>query len=271
MPQSFTLGTFSTVVLSFLRFGVAFVPPAHNRGQQLTGPAVKYNNVIQRDDACATLGSRSSSTSSTSASTSSTSHGGAKESFLRNLERKRAGEDIPSSVLDADLARLGSLPEHDLPTTAAAAAATTTTTVDNLESWRGRWRICHAPHIDTLGGLILTSFPHVEYNFQSSDGRMISHSRYESKLFGSGWLNADGRVVPLKQQKKEPRAGGVVGDVVRQKAEEVVQVRVWLGYMAFESSSSGKSSNYQGIVELTNITLGKTCTKYRAYHLCTYI
>ena len=216
MPQFFTLGAFWTVMLSFLRFSVAFVPPARNQVLQVKGPAALHN-VIQRDDSCTT-------TTLGSSSSSSSSHGGAKESFLRNLERKRAGEDVPRSVLDANLARLGSIPAHDSSTTAAV-----TTTVDNLESWRGRWRICHAPHIDTLGGLILTSFPNVEYNFRSSDGRMVSHSRYESKVFGSGWFNADGRVVPLKQQvKEEPRAGNGIGGVVRQK-EQVVQVYTWLG------------------------------------------
>lgn len=45
--------------------------------------------------------------------------------------------------------------------------------------------------------MIWTEFPSVLYNFVSDDGRMVSHSRYESKVFGSGWFNADGRVVVL--------------------------------------------------------------------------
>lgn len=32
---------------------------------------------------------------------------------------------------------------------------------------------------------------------------MVSHSRYESPLFGSGWLNADGRVVVVSQDDAE--------------------------------------------------------------------
>ena len=237
MPQPSALGVCSIVVLSFLRFGVAFVPPAQNQALQLKVPAAVHN-VIQRDDSStittllqgtSSSASSSSSSGSTSTSTSSTSNTStsistsshdAKESFLRNLERKRAGEAIPSALLDADLARLWS---------STTTPSTATTAVDDLESWKGKWRICHAPHIDTLGGLMLTKFPSVEYNFQSSDGRMVSHSRYESKVFGSGWFNADGRVVSLKQQQEiKPRADD--SSVVRRKDEEVVKVRsIFLG------------------------------------------
>ncbi|CAM9235484.1 unnamed protein product [Ectocarpus fasciculatus] len=112
----------------------------------------------------------------------------AKKSFLENLERKRAGEDVTSSVFSADLHVLRSAPTQP---------STTTTTVDNTGSWKGTWEICYAPHIQTLAKVILTEFPSVLYNFVSDDGRMVSHSRYESKVFGSGWFNADGRVVVL--------------------------------------------------------------------------
>lgn len=64
----------------------------------------------------------------------------AKKSFLENLERKRAGEDVASSVFSADLHVLRS----------AATQPSTTTTVDNTGSWKGTWEICYAPHIQTL-------------------------------------------------------------------------------------------------------------------------
>lgn len=68
-----------------------------------------------------------------------------KERFLRNLERRRAGDDVPSSVLDVDLGLLSTT------ATAGGAHDSTGTTVENLRSWRGKWEICYAPHIETLG------------------------------------------------------------------------------------------------------------------------
>lgn len=67
-----------------------------------------------------------------------------KKRFLRHLERRRAGDDVPSSVLDVDLGLLSA-------TAPAGAGDSTATTVEKLESWRGRWQICYAPHIETLG------------------------------------------------------------------------------------------------------------------------
>lgn len=64
----------------------------------------------------------------------------AKKSFLRNLERKGAGEEVAPSALNADLHVLRSTPTQ----------SSTTTTVDNTRSWKGTWEICYAPHIQTL-------------------------------------------------------------------------------------------------------------------------
>lgn len=61
--------------------------------------------------------------------------------------------------------------------------------------------------------VILTEFPSVLYNFVSDDGRMVSHSRYESKVFGSGWFNADGRVVVL------PASEGGTNEASRQTVQ----------------------------------------------------
>lgn len=51
----------------------------------------------------------------------------AKERFLQNLDRKRAGEDVPSSVLDADLSRLTLDVSPDGP------PAGTRTTVEDIQ------------------------------------------------------------------------------------------------------------------------------------------
>lgn len=121
----------------------------------------------------------------------------AKQSFLGNLERKRAGEDVRSS-LGADLAVLSKAGRSQ---------------VTDSESWRGNWEICYAPHLETLGKVILTKFGSVQYNFVSDSGQMVSHAQFENPLFGSGWFNADGRVVTV------PAGDGLTGgdqqDVVK--------------------------------------------------------
>lgn len=129
----------------------------------------------------------------------------AKERFLGNLERKRAGEGVRSSVLDADLSLLSSTggPNRDQAIDAR-----------KPPSWRGKWEICYAPHIETLGKVILTKFGSVQYNFVGDSGRMVSHAAYENAVFGSGWFNADGRVVPV------PAGDGAAGD----EQQDVVKV-----------------------------------------------
>lgn len=144
----------------------------------------------------------------------------AKQRFLHNLERKRAGESVPSSALSADLALLhtpsrgGEVRAHD---------AATTTTVTATASWRGKWEICYAPHIETLSKLILTKFDTVEYVFDADDGRMVSHAGFESKVFGSGWFNADGRVVRVPPPASATTAG--VSDDEGWQGQDVVKVR----------------------------------------------
>ncbi len=44
----------------------------------------------------------------------------------------------------------------------------------------------------------MTEFSSVEYNFVSEDGKMVSNAAYNSKVFGSGWFNADGKVVAME-------------------------------------------------------------------------
>lgn len=206
-PCTSPVGALSLATLTQLATSFTFIFPPTPQQQVLLVERssvhrqllVSKEHVTQRHDAAVTAvprqgkvgGDMMMSTTNTEAGRSAI---GAKESFLRNLERKIAGEDVPSSLLDSDLAILQS--DSSLP--ADTNTSPSTTSVANVASWRGRWRICHAPHIETLGAVMLTRFPTVEYDFQSDDGRLVSHSRYESSIFGSGWFNADGRVVEVK-------------------------------------------------------------------------
>lgn len=145
----------------------------------------------------------------------------AKDVFLQNLERKRAGDEVSSSELDANIASL--IAEVDR--TSLPSPPGTTTLVDNLQSWRGRWRICHAPHIEALRKVLFTAFPIVDYYFPSEDGRILSNARYESVVFGSGWLNADGRIEKLDDGSSvNTSEQGGAGDATGHKQREVVKV-----------------------------------------------
>ena len=53
------------------------------------------------------------------------------------------------------------------------------------------WKVVYAPHISILQKLLLTRFT-VYYRFLSVKNSIESNVRYESKVFGSGWLNTVG-------------------------------------------------------------------------------
>ncbi|KAG5181998.1 hypothetical protein JKP88DRAFT_320327 [Tribonema minus] len=57
---------------------------------------------------------------------------------------------------------------------------------------KGRWVVCHAPHIAAGGILLQTKFV-PEYWFDGQ-GNTSSYVKFTSSIFGSGWLNADGIV-----------------------------------------------------------------------------
>lgn len=162
-------------------------------------PSVKQQQHSQQQLIASSSGVDDSKAAIVSARRSSTSgrRQYAKDAFLRNLERKRAGKSVPNKVLDTDISNL----VRQSSTTKEGRYSWTT--VADLPSWRGTWKISHAPHIETLGALLFSSFPSVEYHFTTNDGRMVSQVRYESGLFGSGWLSADGRVVPLPAEASE--------------------------------------------------------------------
>lgn len=190
--------------------------PRTHQGQQAP-PYVDRQYFSRRPEGSRGWGNHNClySTKTQTASTTSKRQN-AKEVFLQNLERKRAGEDVPISVLNSDVSNL----LRKSQTTEESRYSWTTVT--DLPSWRGTWKICHAPHIDTLGGLLACSFPSVEYHFTADDGRMVSHSHYESPLFGSGWLSADGRVVAISTSQV---AGAVAADAQNAPTIGVVKVR----------------------------------------------
>ena len=63
---------------------------------------------------------------------------------------------------------------------------------------QGTWRVVHAPHIDTLSSIALTTFDPIEYRI-SADGGIASYVRYNSKIFGAGWLCTDGTIANVAE------------------------------------------------------------------------
>lgn len=222
-PGKMLLSSLSLVTLWALAFGDAFVclqPPAQQ--QHAFAHATNAVTAVRHISTAADTSRRGVSSSlpvkaAVGEKGASTPESGdsAKQRFFRNLERKRAGESVPSSALYGDLALL------QTPRGEEVRAHDVTTTVTATASWRGKWEICFAPHIETLSKLILTKFSTVEYIFDADDGRMVSHAGFESKVFGSGWFNADGRIVRVPSPASATTAG--VKDEGRQ-GQEVVKV-----------------------------------------------
>jgi hypothetical protein len=74
---------------------------------------------------------------------------------------------------------------------------------------KGKWQVCHAPHISTLQKVLGTSFI-VSYDFGDEkmagskdkwNGALTSNVFYESIIFGSGWLSTAGRVESITDDK----------------------------------------------------------------------
>ena len=78
------------------------------------------------------------------------------------------------------------------------AEAPTPEPITNFADAAGTWRVVHAPHIDTLSKLGLTTFNPIEYRI-SADGEIASFVRYESAIVGNGWLCTDGTIANVAE------------------------------------------------------------------------
>lgn len=134
-PDTMVLRSLFLVALStsFNLGGAFLLPSVHQVVLPKTSPAI-VRHQHDTDSGKSVLLAAAPTAAGGSSSTAT-----AKKSFLQNLERKRAGEEVASSVLNADLQVLRSTPTQS-----------STTTVDNTRSWKGTWEICYAPHIQTL-------------------------------------------------------------------------------------------------------------------------
>jgi hypothetical protein len=55
----------------------------------------------------------------------------------------------------------------------------------------GSWRVAYAPHIRRLSSVLGTRFDPIRY-ILSGDGGVVSNVKYDSSIFGRGWLSASG-------------------------------------------------------------------------------
>ena len=74
-------------------------------------------------------------------------------------------------------------------------------TVVDFGQTAGTWRVVNAPHIDTLSKLALTTFDPIEYRM-TPRGDIASYVRYDSRIFGSGYLCTDGTIENVAEADK---------------------------------------------------------------------
>ena len=112
-----------------------------------------------------------------------------KKIFLNELAEARSGNPILSNKDPKNLDVLLKNMVRDNPTSEPSSRS-------SLQKFsKGKWDVIYAPHIKTLGKFLFTDFS-VFYKFLNVDGGkelgIISNVRYDSKIFGRGWLNTQG-------------------------------------------------------------------------------
>lgn len=113
-----------------------------------------------------------------------------KKIFLNELTEARSGNPILSNKNPRNLDILLENMIKDNPTSEPGSTS-------SLQQYsKGKWDVVYAPHIKTLGKVLLSDFS-VFYKFLDiNDGKklgIISNVYYDSRIFGKGWLNTQGQ------------------------------------------------------------------------------
>ena len=113
-----------------------------------------------------------------------------KKIFLNELTEARSGNPILSNKNPRNLDILLENIIKDNPTSEPGSTS-------SLQQYsKGKWDVVYAPHIKTLGKVLLSDFS-VFYKFLDiNDGKklgIISNVYYDSRIFGKGWLNTQGQ------------------------------------------------------------------------------
>jgi hypothetical protein len=112
-----------------------------------------------------------------------------KSIFLNELRESRSGNPILSNKNPKNLDILLSNMIIDNPTKEPSSTASL------MKFSKGKWDVVFAPHIKTLGKVLLADFQVFYEFFDIKDDKklgIISNVYYDSKLFGKGWLNTQG-------------------------------------------------------------------------------
>ena len=112
-----------------------------------------------------------------------------KRIFINELNEARSGNPILSNKNPKNLDILLDNMIHENPT------AKPSSTASLLKYSKGKWGVVYAPHIKTLGKVLLSKFSvfYEFYDIEDSDKQgIVSNVMYESKVFGKGWLNTQG-------------------------------------------------------------------------------
>ena len=113
-----------------------------------------------------------------------------KNVFLNELTEARSGNPILSNKNPKNLDTLLENMIKDNPTSEPGSTS-------SLKQYsKGKWDVVFAPHIKTLGKVLLSEFS-VFYKFLdiNDDKKLgiISNVYYDSRIFGKGWLNTQGK------------------------------------------------------------------------------
>ena len=112
-----------------------------------------------------------------------------KRIFINELNEARSGNPILSNKNPKNLDILLDNMINENPTPKPSS------TTSLLKFSKGKWGVVYAPHIKTLGKVLLSNFS-VFYEFydiaDSEKQGIVSNVMYESKVFGRGWLNTQG-------------------------------------------------------------------------------
>lgn len=113
----------------------------------------------------------------------------AKKIFINELNEARSGNPILSNKNPQNLDILLNNMINDNPTPNPSSTASL------LKFSKGEWGVVYAPHIKTLGKILLSDFSvfYTFYDINDTDKQGItSNVMYDSKVFGKGWLNTQG-------------------------------------------------------------------------------
>ena len=120
-------------------------------------------------------------------------------------QQQQAGQNLINLVKNNASAPTEAQLQSAVDTLLASGTGTQNPGPATMISGSGNWNVVHAPHINRMSSILGTKFS-IGYTLSTPSGdipakvsasappQFYSNVRYESPLFGSGWLSASGRL-----------------------------------------------------------------------------